>query len=221
MLFPSLFLCSALVLGLPFPHPSPDIKEVLLAHSNPGEFLNVHSPAGLTDKNLFLAAHTPIAPNPANSLAAQKAAGAGTSAPAGAASLLAAITGGGGGDPAAAAGAGATGGAGIVGNILAKVIGGKRSNIARRGILSTIANAVKGGAGGANGANNNAATTTGGTDQAFAALFDPSTQKMNAQGKAAMSSAMSMMLVMANANPNDAAMQKAWTDLKAFAATNP
>ncbi|KAI8893643.1 hypothetical protein BC833DRAFT_607669 [Globomyces pollinis-pini] len=62
----------ALTVALPLP--KPDVQEILLAHTNAGEFKKVHSLKGLTDRELFLAAHTPNAPNPPNSLAAQQGA---------------------------------------------------------------------------------------------------------------------------------------------------
>ncbi|KAJ3274305.1 hypothetical protein HDV01_003149 [Terramyces sp. JEL0728] len=90
------------------PVAKPDTKEILLAHTNAGEFKNVHSLAGLTDKNLFLAAHTPNAPNPPNSLAAQQAAG-----------------GAGAGNASGGAGAagGAAGGLGKLGGLLGGLLG--------------------------------------------------------------------------------------------------
>ncbi|KAJ3318280.1 hypothetical protein HDV06_000723 [Boothiomyces sp. JEL0866] len=94
---------SALSFVFTAPVANPDTKEILLAHTNPGEFANVHSIAGLTDKNLFLAAHTPNAPNPPNSLAAQQAAG--------------------GAGAGAAGGAGKAGGLGKLGGILGGLLG--------------------------------------------------------------------------------------------------
>ncbi|KAJ3312918.1 hypothetical protein HDV04_002575 [Boothiomyces sp. JEL0838] len=79
---------SALSFVFTAPVANPDTKEILLAHTNAGEFKNVHSIQGLTDKNLFLAAHTPNAPNPPNSLAAQQAAGGAGGAAGGAAGGL-------------------------------------------------------------------------------------------------------------------------------------
>ncbi|KAJ3256611.1 hypothetical protein HK103_005265 [Boothiomyces macroporosus] len=52
------------------PAPKPDIEEMLLAHTNPLEFANVHT-IGLLDMDLLLAAHTPSSPNPPNSMASE------------------------------------------------------------------------------------------------------------------------------------------------------
>lgn len=67
------FLLSLLTISLASPIAIPDRAEMKAAHSNPVEFLKVHSPAGLADKALFQAAHNPNAPNPANSAAAKNA----------------------------------------------------------------------------------------------------------------------------------------------------
>lgn len=64
------FILFATSLVLSSPVPLPDVKEILLAHTNPAEFAKVHSPAGLTDRALFKSAHNARAPNPPNSLAA-------------------------------------------------------------------------------------------------------------------------------------------------------
>ena len=66
--FFSMFAAVTLVASHPLPHP--DIKEILLAHTNPGEFAKVHSPTGIADKALFKSGHNAAAPNPPNSLAA-------------------------------------------------------------------------------------------------------------------------------------------------------
>lgn len=62
------YILFTLVVSIPLPHP--DIKEILLAHTNPGEFAKVHSPTGIADKALFKSGHNAQAPNPPNSLAA-------------------------------------------------------------------------------------------------------------------------------------------------------
>ncbi|KAJ3357055.1 hypothetical protein HDU91_005457 [Kappamyces sp. JEL0680] len=89
MKFSLLFAAIACVAAAPVA--APDVQEILLAHTNPSEFANVHSPAGLADRALFLAAHTPNAPNPPNS---RGGAGAGAGAGAGgAAGAVGKITG--------------------------------------------------------------------------------------------------------------------------------
>ncbi|KAJ3318281.1 Nucleoporin p58/p45, partial [Boothiomyces sp. JEL0866] len=64
----ALFFSIALTFAAPVP--KPDIEEMLLAHTNPLEFANVHT-IGLLDMDLLLAAHTPNSPNPPNSMASE------------------------------------------------------------------------------------------------------------------------------------------------------
>ncbi|KAJ3300179.1 hypothetical protein HDV03_002370 [Kappamyces sp. JEL0829] len=69
-----LFLWTLVALTLSKPVPilkrDPSLQEMTLAHTNPIEIARVHSPNGLKDLNLFLAAHTPTGANPSNSMAA-------------------------------------------------------------------------------------------------------------------------------------------------------
>lgn len=103
-LLAALFVLAGHLQALPRPVPMPDVAEIAKAHTNPAEFLAIHSPAQLG--KCFAFAHTPTGQNPGGC-------GAGGGNAVGAASLAATDR---------TATSGGTGG--LVGGLLGGLLGG-------------------------------------------------------------------------------------------------